>query len=1060
MSAIKKLYELGQITKDQYIQFTSALQRNVKVTKAPKVARKLPGMKRKEVTVVKKAKPPKEKVFNEKTLRFVNKDGRTGKRVAKRDQQKAREWEDDLELAERINTFEKKRRFGKALKGIDGIEYRKVESEKLMGGIMLHETAVVKDQDVDLVEANIERIMEFVMAFKEDRMFDLVKPKSGFDFTVKLWFTGDGGAVDSVMLRRMDMNPDGIRKKLLAKVGKMHNNEEYTVALRSIQLIVRPLSLFGGCNTKRLHKSRHRINKRDYYNLVSVKSTDNNCLIQCFIYACGLKGNTCKPNAVRKKLGLVRGEKIKFDAVSKVAAFFKRGFILFNECEEVLASSKDEALDPILLMLMDGHYFVIEKKLHTRCGDCAQWYLTSNGHAKCNIDRASFVQYKLGTIAKSIVRTNTKRYKDEEMDYAAVMHVDFETFQDKIRHAVYGAGWQKGDVYKQAYGQGCMDKFMDDLVKCENTTINAYNGSGFDFYFIIDELCKRGVEVCPKNILKNGGKVLSFTFGNGNKFFDLCLFVNSSLDKACKEFNLNVRKTSFDHKKIRSWKDVETYRSEVEPYLKNDVQSLSELFQKFNKTIHGLEGVNIVRFITLSHMAYEMWVGAKGKLHLEIPQDMERYRFIQSSVFAGRVHPLKRNFRSDMLEEVQKGEATYDEVVKSQSYLFAADATSLHPASMAGFELCREVWYPAGKSEWVGGSLEAEKAFREGKLGFYTVTYTPPTDIRVPVLPRRLENGGIRWDLHKHTGVYNSIDIENAEQAGYKIKFSGRALVYPNKCQPFKEFVEKYARVKEEAGREGNEVMYAVAKLIQNSLYGKMLMKPILTHTAIVSSVNEYAKFCRDYDVTDFEVMSPDRILMTGESKEADQEKQIKMPTQLGSFILGYSRRIMLTYMKACDPTLKRPVFYYTDTDSLHIEARDYMRLKELGMIKPKKESSLGYLCSDIKMEGLILAATYLAPKCYAHESINSNNACSRAIKTKAIPKRCLNWQMFEKGEATKVKFSGLKKVHANRTAEQKRAGVSNFSIVNAETTRTWNKAEWKGMELIGNDYYPFGFSH
>ena len=64
-------------------------------------------------------------------------------------------------------------------------------------------------------------------------------------------------------------------------------------------------------------------------------------------------------------------------------------------------------------------------------------------------------------------------------------------------------------------------------------------------------------------------------------------------------------------------------------------------------------------------------------------------------------------------------------------------------------------------------------------------------------------------------------------------------------------------------------------------------------------------------------------------------------PCQLGAFVLAFSRQIMLNYMKAIDPSLKTPIF--THTDSLHILGEHEMKLRELGYIKNKNESSLGF---------------------------------------------------------------------------------------------------------------------
>jgi len=94
--------------------------------------------------------------------------------------------------------------------------------------------------------------------------------------------------------------------------------------------------------------------------------------------------------------------------------------------------------------------------------------------------------------------------------------------------------------------------------------------------------------------------------------------------------------------------------------------------------------------------------------------------------------------------------------------------------------------------------------------------------------------------------------------------------------------------------------------------------------------------------------------------------------------------------MKAMDPTLTKLTFTYTDTDSLHIKGPYYFKLKEMGYIKPKSECQLGYLCSDIDDEGLIIKEKNIGPKCYLYEFINNKGEIKlnddAVMKCKSIP--------------------------------------------------------------------------
>ena len=83
---------------------------------------------------------------------------------------------------------------------------------------------------------------------------------------------------------------------------------------------------------------------------------------------------------------------------------------------------------------------------------------------------------------------------------------------------------------------------------------------------------------------------------------------------------------------------------------------------------------------------------------------------------------------------------------------------------------------------------------------------------------------------------------------------------------------------------------------------------------------------------------------MIGEINEDKENDVITKPAQYGSYVLGYSRRIMLFYNKIIDEDLNKFIVSYTDTDSLHIPAEEYFKLKGNFF----RNGELGYLSNDI----------------------------------------------------------------------------------------------------------------
>ena len=184
---------------------------------------------------------------------------------------------------------------------------------------------------------------------------------------------------------------------------------------------------------------------------------------------------------------------------------------------------------------------------------------------------------------------------------------------------------------------------------------------------------------------------------------------------------------------------------------------------------------------------------------------------------------------------------------------------------------------------------------------------------------------------------------------------------------------------------------------------------------------------------------------------------QITKPSQLGAFVTAYSRRIMLFYMKEIDPTLNSAVFTYTDTDSLHISGEAYLSLMKKGLIKTKKDATLGFLCSDIKNEGFIIDESNLAPKTYIYTYIDSTGKIDTTYKCKGIPKKDLKKLDFEK-HGRVIPFDSLKK-KIKLTLADRENGVTMFSVCKNKQTRTFMKSEWKGMTYVDNEFYPLGYN-
>jgi DNA polymerase type B, organellar and viral len=322
------------------------------------------------------------------------------------------------------------------------------------------------------------------------------------------------------------------------------------------------------------------------------------------------------------------------------------------------------------------------------------------------------------------------------------------------------------------------------------------------------------------------------------------------------------------------------------------------------------------------------------------------------------------------------------------------------------------------------------------------------------------------WGLENKSGVYTSEDIRAAIEIGYKVNFIGRCLVYDESSNaqesPFRNYIDKFFILKNRATVSKNKVQRSIAKLMMNSLYGKMLQKACDDNVQIFKNHKGLLKWLCDYDLKDWIIIDEDTIMVTGTAK--DKEEPISKPAQLGAFILAYTRTLAMKFYSACDESLKSVIFSYCDTDSMHITGDLHKKLVGLDLIR---NSELGYLTNDVDNNGLILREINIGPKNYMYEYINDKGEYNTVMKCKGINKKLLESSMYERafnGEKVKdkdtVQWDGLKRVHKTVNKKQAALGIGHFSIINQHYTREFAKNKWGGMKLTSDGIYlPHGYN-
>lgn len=381
--------------------------------------------------------------------------------------------------------------------------------------------------------------------------------------------------------------------------------------------------------------------------------------------------------------------------------------------------------------------------------------------------------------------------------------------------------------------------------------------------------------------------------------------------------------------------------------------------------------------------------------------------------------------------------------IKAAGCLRAVDVSSLYPHSMAGFE------YPIGPYEEATGvvldSMTDSARFMfensdftdfkpssvEGRIsdlrsrdlwpvsGMFYIKYVPNQKLSMPVLPRK-ELKLLLWDLISSEGWYNSVDIETAIAFGYQVDFV-QGYVWNKSAYLFKGVIDDLYKIKQEAEEAGDMTLRSIAKLLMNSMYGKMLQKPVRDSVELLYTDMDLAAFmkrnlwtgfesvgCSDVCVLAFGVTRPNDPNEDG-FVEWDENSVTKkdgttvewldgQPIQLGSFILGYSRRVMMLYFAAINPAMKvGDTAFYTDTDSIFLSDEQFKMLDEQGYVR----EGLGFLADDFK-GGIGVEAYFTNPKSYIVTKVKKAKGSSNAeffshIKAKGIAKSCLS-QTYKMG--------------------------------------------------------------
>ena len=670
------------------------------------------------------------------------------------------------------------------------------------------------------------------------------------------------------------------------------------------------------------------------------------------------------------------------------------------------------------------------------CKVCRRAYSTKNKAHECLGERQTFREINAAKnamqhekVCEDWITTSRGEFSKKLSPENTIFLADIETFPDVennfqcIAYKCAIQGLARGERQYQFSGPNCLGEFLDHCRTLEGT-VYFYNGGRFDCYLIIQAMINRGDVLDSSSFIKNSGCIMSFAIHRRLKVHDLCLFVDGSLARACKDWGVpkELSKGEFDHSKIYSWESAAEHDKEVSEYLKFDVVSLRELYRIYSKAQFDCFKIDVNRSISLSQYAYKVWSAGVGSAmnSIYVPHKGKEENDDRAAYYGGRVAPQRLEYISS---DYVPGQTHYD-YDSITDYLIYPDVNSLYPAACHTFKYAFGFWKYLSTEEIADFNFMDRLNHIEQTDDIlkccYCVDVTCPKDLITPFLMERTSNGSLLHTLKdKLKQWYWGSELLEAILIGYHVTSVHEVKQFSYYGALFKDFIDLCWQ-----GRIDNpkpSVKNLSFKNTMNKLTGKFGQKAHATNTTILSAKSKTAdkdakkilENLEDFDLLFDENGDNHAIIL----EVTNSNPHPTYPIYLSAQILANSRVIMSRVYRQINAYLDPEcAIYYTDTDSLIINGKTLDKLKEANMIG----SGLGQLSCDLSdgTDGTfakILTGIWAAPKGpYTLGFVNpkGDGRMLEKVKAKGIPHPS---GPFPYGEEIKVTFDAKGKDLSDR---------------------------------------------
>ena len=349
------------------------------------------------------------------------------------------------------------------------------------------------------------------------------------------------------------------------------------------------------------------------------------------------------------------------------------------------------------------------------------------------------------------------------------------------------------------------------------------------------------------------------------------------------------------------------------------------------------------------------------------------------------------------------------------------DFTSLYPFVLKTRK------FPLKHPQVITHDLDPSTYASKYYFGFVYCKILPPRDLNLPVLPFKCNDKLMFGNCRKcmedrlllcnHSDderalvyIFCSAEIDKALELGYKMIELYAVLHYPDhEVGLFRSYVDMFLKIKQEKSGlpagvetdeqideyirdyeqnegirlekteiERNEGLRLIAKLMLNSLWGKLVQRPNQPKTSIISEYQTLCSLLADgsIEVLGSSIFSNNNVIVTYKNISDSDAGPGNTSPAIGCFVTAWARLKLYELMEQVE-SVRPGRIAYTDTDSLVFVERDGDPIVQLG-------NYLGDLTDEFPPNSVCRKAIFAGCKSYGLEVI-TDGVLRHQMKVKGL---------------------------------------------------------------------------